>query len=240
MSESSDSPKFIERMKVHMQLRGLRPSTIYTFTNRARRFLAQVARAPIAVTTEDVEGFLLDLARQARSPRTRNVYLAAIRCLLAATLAATLADAGRVIIAAIPNAKPTRRCPEILSGTEVARLLDLPAQPRSGLTQDCMSIRNHSGVEGGVPSDASVYPALVTPATTGLRSRAGSGSAPAIPRDHDASMVDQAAIGHDGWLGSRTTICRSPSQVADPPPRCRSPSQVADPPPIPLPIPLPG
>ena len=65
MSESSDFPKSIERMKVQMHLRGLRPSTIYTFTNCARRFLAQVGRAPTAVTTEDVEGFLVDLARQA-------------------------------------------------------------------------------------------------------------------------------------------------------------------------------
>jgi len=73
-----------------------------------------------------VEGFLLDLARQARSPRTRNVYLAAIRCLLAATLG----DAGRVITAVIPNAKPARRCPEILSGTEVARLLDATTSPK--------------------------------------------------------------------------------------------------------------
>ena len=126
MSESSDTLKSIERMKVHMELRGLRPNTTYTFTNCARRFLAHVGRVPTAVTTEDVEGFLLDLARQARSPRTRNVYLAAIRCLLAATLG----DAGRVITAAIPNAKPARRCPEILSGTEVARLLDATTSPK--------------------------------------------------------------------------------------------------------------
>ena len=109
-----------------MELRGLRPNTIYTFTNCARRFLAHVGRAPTTVTTENVEGFLLDLARQQRSPRTRNVYLAAIRCLLAATLG----DAGRVITAAIPSAKPVRRCPEILSGTEVARLLDATTSPK--------------------------------------------------------------------------------------------------------------
>jgi len=158
MPESSDSLKSIERMKVHMELRGLRPNTICTFTNCARRFLAHVGRAPTAVTTEDVEGFLLDLARQARSPRTRNVYLAAIRCLLAAP------------------------------------------------TGDPMSIRNHSMVEGGVPSGASVCPASVAPAATGLRSPAGSGSAAAMPRDVGATMVDQAAVRRGVWYGSRTTI----------------------------------
>jgi site-specific recombinase XerD len=86
MSESSDIQKSVERMQIHRELRGLRPNTTYTFANCARRFLAYVGKSPTAVTTEDVEGFLLDLVRRGRSPRTRNVNLAAVRCLLAAAL----------------------------------------------------------------------------------------------------------------------------------------------------------
>ena len=40
MSESSDVQKSVERMQIHMELRGLRPNTTYTFANCARRFLA--------------------------------------------------------------------------------------------------------------------------------------------------------------------------------------------------------
>ena len=86
MSESSDIQKSVERMQIHRELRGLRPNTTYTFANCARRFLAHVGKSPTAVTTEDVEGFLLHLVRRGRSPRTRNVNLAAVRCLLAAAL----------------------------------------------------------------------------------------------------------------------------------------------------------
>jgi integrase/recombinase XerD len=126
MSESSDVQKSVERMQIHMELRGLRPNTTYTFANCARRFLAYVGKPPTAVTTEDVEGFLLDLARRGRSPRTRNVNLAAVRCLLAAALG----DASRIVTAGIPSAKRPHRCPEILSGSEIVRLLAATDSPK--------------------------------------------------------------------------------------------------------------
>jgi len=69
------------------------------------------------VTGEDVEQYLLGLVRAARRPQTRNVNLAAIRCLLRATLR-------RDPAAELRPAKVSRRAPEILSGTEVAKLID--------------------------------------------------------------------------------------------------------------------
>jgi hypothetical protein len=77
MSKPSCVQKSVERMKVYMELRGLRPNTVYTFGHCARRFLAHVGKSPSAVTTQDVEGFLLDLHRKGRAPRTRNVNLSA-------------------------------------------------------------------------------------------------------------------------------------------------------------------
>jgi integrase/recombinase XerD len=126
MSKPRDVEKSIERMKVYMELRGLRPNTVYTFTYAARRFLVHVDKPTTGVTTQDVEGFLLDLARKGRAPRTRNVNLSAVRCLLAATIG----DKSRVITASIPNAKRPRCCPEILSGSEVARLLAATDSPK--------------------------------------------------------------------------------------------------------------
>jgi site-specific recombinase XerD len=113
-------------MRKYMELRGLRPNTVSTFSRCARGFLAHVGKMPTEITTEDVEGFLLELARRGRSPLTRNVNLAAIRCLLASTLG----DKSRGVTVGIPNAKRPRRCPEILSGSEVARLLDATESPK--------------------------------------------------------------------------------------------------------------
>ena len=126
MSETSDIQSSVERMNQHMELRGLRPNTVSTFSGCARRFLAHAGKRTADIATEDVEGFLLGLARRGRSPRTRNVHLAAVRCLLAATVG----DKGRSVTASIPNAKYPRCCPEILSGSEVARLLAATSSPK--------------------------------------------------------------------------------------------------------------
>lgn len=126
MSKIRDVRSSLERMKQYMALRGLRPNTVSTFFRCARGFLTHVGKVPAKITTDDVEGFLLDLARRGRSPGTRNVKLAAVRCLLSATLG----PASRVITAAIPNAKRPHRCPEILSGSEVARLFEATDSPK--------------------------------------------------------------------------------------------------------------
>jgi site-specific recombinase XerD len=123
MSDPTDVQNSVERMKIHMELRGLRPMTVYTFTGYARRFLAHVGKAPAAVTAADVESFLLDLCRKDRAPRTRNVALAAVRCLLGATTS----NDGTV---GIPRAKVPRLSPKILSGSEVARLLASTDSPK--------------------------------------------------------------------------------------------------------------
>jgi integrase/recombinase XerD len=126
MSEINDVQSAVERMKKYMELRGLRPNTVSTFSRCARGFLTKVGKLPAEIAAGDVEGFLLELARRGRSPLTRNVNLAAIRCLLAATLG----DTSRAVTAGIPTAKHPRRCPEILSGSEVARLLEATESPK--------------------------------------------------------------------------------------------------------------
>jgi Phage integrase, N-terminal SAM-like domain len=61
MSDANDVQKSLDQMKVFMELRGLQPNTVYTFTHCARRFLAHAGKAPVAIGTADVESFLLDL-----------------------------------------------------------------------------------------------------------------------------------------------------------------------------------
>jgi integrase len=123
MFDSTDVQNSIDRMKIHMELRGHRPMTVSTFNGYARRFLAHVGKAPEAVTAADVESFVLDLCRKGRAARTRNVALAAVRCLLFATT-------GNDATVGIPRAKVPRLSPEILSGSEVARLLAATDSPK--------------------------------------------------------------------------------------------------------------
>lgn len=77
MSESDHVHGSVEKTKTFMELRGLRPNTKHTFAGCGRRLLAAVDKSPAAVKAADVEGFLLDLVRKGRSPRTRNVDLQA-------------------------------------------------------------------------------------------------------------------------------------------------------------------
>jgi len=126
MSDASDAEKSLDRMKIFMELRGLQPNTVYTFALCARRLLTHAGKAPADIKAADVESFLLDLTRKGRSPQTRNVNLSAVRCLLFATLG----DDSRVVTAGIPNARVRRRSPEILSGTEVERLLAATDSPK--------------------------------------------------------------------------------------------------------------
>ena len=45
MSKPSEVQRSVERMKIYMELRGLRPNAAYTFAHCARRFLAHVDKA---------------------------------------------------------------------------------------------------------------------------------------------------------------------------------------------------
>jgi site-specific recombinase XerD len=104
------------RMRVWMELRGLSSATISVYLRCTRRFIEHVAKPLDQVEVGDVEQYLLELVQKGRSPRTRNVNLAAIRFAFRSTL-------DRDASAAIPQAKVPRCSPEILSGSEVTRLL---------------------------------------------------------------------------------------------------------------------
>ena len=55
MSDAINTQAPIDRMKIYMELRGLRPSTLYSFSHCARNFLAHVGKAPADIFTADVE-----------------------------------------------------------------------------------------------------------------------------------------------------------------------------------------
>jgi len=116
MIRQSYVEKCLCRMRRWMALRGLAPNSVSTYTQCARQFLVHVDRPLAAVRRTHIEGYLHTLVDKARSPGTRNVQLGAIRCLLLSTVR-------RDPSATIPRAKVPRVVPQILSGTEVLRLL---------------------------------------------------------------------------------------------------------------------
>jgi site-specific recombinase XerD len=101
MVRESYVEKCLCRMRRWMALRGLAPHSVSTYERCARQFLAHVDRPLAAVKRTDIEGYLHTLVDKARSPRTHNVQLGAIRCLLLATVR-------RDPSAAIPRAKAPR------------------------------------------------------------------------------------------------------------------------------------
>jgi integrase/recombinase XerD len=114
------SDKYIEhvlqRMRVWMELRALAPVTVSVYLRCARRFIEHIDRPLGTVKAKEIEQYLLDLARMRRSPSTRNVNLGAIRCALRSV-------GRRDPSVGFPHAKVSRRSPEILSSSEVTRLL---------------------------------------------------------------------------------------------------------------------
>ncbi len=108
-----------ERMVQDLRLRCYRPRTIDLYVNCVRRFVAFYNRSPRELGTEEIRGFLLELADRHIGPETLRTYLCAISFLYSTTL-------GRPeVVAPIPWPRASRqRLPDILSAAEVEALFD--------------------------------------------------------------------------------------------------------------------
>src|SRR4051812_48912346 len=113
----------LERMRVWMELRGLAPVTVSIYLRCARRFIEKAGKPLGAIKPKEIGEYMHALVGAGRSASTRNVNLAAIRCVLRATLR-------RDPSADLPQAKVSRRSPEILSGSEVNQLLAATRSPK--------------------------------------------------------------------------------------------------------------
>src|SRR5262245_52529337 len=116
MAKKSMAERSLERMIEQLELRGLSQGTQVMYSRIVRRFMKLVKDTPRAVRRQDVEKYLLDLARAGRSPETRNLYLAAIRYWLRSNVS-------RDVTEKIRMAKEPRTMKRVLSGTEIDQLL---------------------------------------------------------------------------------------------------------------------
>ena len=107
-----------ERMRQSLELRGCRPSTVATYLGCARRFAAHFMRSPAEMGEPEVRAFLVHLMKERRlSAPSEGVYVAALRSLYVETLGRPEA------MREIRPARRPQRLPEVLSGSEVQRLL---------------------------------------------------------------------------------------------------------------------
>lgn len=121
----------LDCMRAELDLLGRRPHTQKNYLRCVTRFIGHHTRPPCELGAGDVRGYLLHLkhVRQASAP-TLKMYLAALRFLYERVLKQPAVTAG------IPWPKVTPPLVEVLSGTEVNRLLAAvePIVPRTILT----------------------------------------------------------------------------------------------------------
>jgi integrase/recombinase XerD len=108
-----------DKMVADMELRGFRPATCEQYERAARQFVAFHKRAPTELGTSDVRAWALFMLTVAhRSASTVNVAVAALKFLYRVTL-----DRPEVV-ATIRRVRGDQPQPDVLSGSEVARLIE--------------------------------------------------------------------------------------------------------------------
>jgi site-specific recombinase XerD len=107
-----------DRMEADLKLRGLAVLTQRAYLRVGRAFAAYFRRSPAEMGEPEIRKFLVHLDRERKvQPATRYVYTAALKFLYKVTLQRPQE------VARIPFPKVPRKLPDILSGTEVERLL---------------------------------------------------------------------------------------------------------------------
>jgi len=123
-----------EKMAEDLKLRGLAPITVASYLRYAQRFAEHYApRSPLRLGEREVKDFLLHMIEEKEvSPSTHVVCLAGIKFLYQVTL-------GKPdVVRRIPYPKRPVSIPDVLSGSEVERLLGCITSIRMRLVSTAM------------------------------------------------------------------------------------------------------
>lgn len=117
--------KLRDQMVEDLQLRNYADSTRERYVRCAWEFAAYHRRAPEQMGEREVRQFLVYLATEREvGPATRKMYVASLKFLYETTLRRP------DVVAHIPWPKVSQALPDILSGTEVVRLLEALESPK--------------------------------------------------------------------------------------------------------------
>ena len=109
--------QFYIRMSADLKLRNYSPQTGERYLCCCRNFIRHFMRPPTELGAEEVRAFLLHQVDRFATPGALKMYVASIKFLYRVTL-------GRPeVVADIPWPKIPKTLPDVLSGSEVARLL---------------------------------------------------------------------------------------------------------------------
>ena len=131
------------RMQGDLKLKNYAPGTQQAYLQCATRYAQfYVGRSPSVMGEREVRDFLLDLALKQATPAVMKMHLASLRFLYSTTLRRP------EVVVGIPWPKVPRTLPDILSGTEVERLLaTMEPSARGDATRP---LRRHRSGRGGV------------------------------------------------------------------------------------------
>lgn len=114
-----------DRMETDLTLAGYSPSTRKIYLLYAGQFARHFLRSPAQMGEDDIRAFLLHLIEERKISRpTYRQVRAALTFLYTVTLRRPLE------VAHLPLRRSTRRLPAVLSGSEVAALLDATRSPK--------------------------------------------------------------------------------------------------------------
>src|SRR5271170_3806615 len=114
-----------DRMEEDLKLREYSPHTSRKYLQCVRTFAAHYWRSPADMGEREVRAFLLYLTNEKKvTASTRHIYVGALRFVYAVTLQRP------EVVAAIPWPKVPHKLPEVLSGTEMERLLEAVSLPK--------------------------------------------------------------------------------------------------------------
>lgn len=105
------------RMEEDLRLRCYRPGTREEYLRCARHFAAHFGRSPTGMGESEVRAFLLHLLEAGKHPSVLKMHVAALKFLYGVTLSRPEE------VVRLPWPKVRRPLPDILSGSEVGRLL---------------------------------------------------------------------------------------------------------------------
>jgi site-specific recombinase XerD len=108
-----------EKMRADLELRNYRPGTVSTYLRQAERFAEYFDRSPAEMGEEQIREYLLQVIRDKKvGPSTVKMNVAAFKFLYTHTL-----NRPEEVVR-IPWPQTPKPLPDILSGTEVSRLLE--------------------------------------------------------------------------------------------------------------------
>ena len=111
-------PKLLSQFQQDMQLRGLGELTQQAYLNKVEKFGEFLGASPRSAKAQDVDRYLLHLMKEKGfSVPTVNQYAAALRLFFTVTLNKPWARE-RIVFAKVP-----KKLPDVLSGTEVIKVL---------------------------------------------------------------------------------------------------------------------